>query len=125
MALDSSTPLVPDSRLKAIIRGYVAEHSAKDSRPDMSSEWHLLKLARLISDEAKARIPLWRLEAWGARGPSAIDILKEASVCSVAVENGELVFTEGCEAYFSTSLTRQQVLDLAQELVELADALKK
>lgn len=55
-------PLVPDSRLLDIIRGYVADNSDNTTRPDMNGERHLLTLARVIADECKARIPLFTEE---------------------------------------------------------------
>lgn len=54
--------IVPDSRLVEIIKSYVAGQSTETTRPDMNSEWHLLALARLVVDEAKARLPLHELE---------------------------------------------------------------
>lgn len=54
--------IVPDSRLAEIIRAYVEGQSTEMTRPDMNSEWHLLALARLVVDEAKARLPLYELE---------------------------------------------------------------
>lgn len=56
------TPLVPDYRLLDITRGYIAEHSTPNTRPDMSDEHHLLALLRIVVDEAQARTPLWELE---------------------------------------------------------------
>jgi hypothetical protein len=55
-------PLVPDHRLVEIIRGYVSEYSTETTRPDFNNEHRLLELAKLITDECQARIPLWRLE---------------------------------------------------------------
>ena len=55
-------PLVPDYRLVEVIRGYIEEHSTETTRPDLNNEHNLLALARLITDECQARIPLWELE---------------------------------------------------------------
>ena len=67
--MKKDVPLVSDHRLLEIIRS-VTRADVKwwelddkaVSRPDMNGEDNLLKLARLVADEAKARIPLWRLE---------------------------------------------------------------
>jgi hypothetical protein len=59
-------PLVPDHRLVEIIRGYVSEHSTETTRPDFNNENRLLELAKLITDECQARIPLWKLETESA-----------------------------------------------------------
>jgi len=56
------TPIVPDRRLLEIIRGYIADLSTPDTRPDMSDEHHLMALGRVIVDECQARLPLWDLE---------------------------------------------------------------
>lgn len=56
------TPLVSDSRLIEIARGFVADRSTPNTRPDMSNEHNLLELLRIVVDEAAARIPLWELE---------------------------------------------------------------
>lgn len=61
------TPIVPDDRLVQLARGYVAAKSDSKTRPDMNSEKHLLALARLVVDEARARLPLWELEQKEAR----------------------------------------------------------
>jgi hypothetical protein len=55
-------PLVPDHRLVEVIRGYISERSDETTHPDMNNENHLLELAKLITDECQARIPLWELE---------------------------------------------------------------
>ena len=55
-------PLVPKHRLVEVIRGYVSEHSTETTIPDMNNENRLLELAKLITDECQARIPLWELE---------------------------------------------------------------
>lgn len=55
-------PLVPDSRLIEIARGFIANRSDDLTRPDMNDERNLLKLLQVIVDEAAARIPLWELE---------------------------------------------------------------
>lgn len=62
-------PLVNDDRLLEIIRSVTKadlkwwELNDKDvSRLDMNGEDNLLRLARLVADEAKGRIPLWKLE---------------------------------------------------------------
>jgi hypothetical protein len=55
-------PLVPDHRLREIIRGYVVSKSTATTRPDMNDERHLMKLAQVLTDEAFARIPLYELE---------------------------------------------------------------
>jgi hypothetical protein len=55
-------PLVPDHRLVEVIRGYISERSTDTTRPDLNNEHRLLELARLITDECQARIPLWELE---------------------------------------------------------------
>jgi len=55
-------PLVPDRRLVEVIRGYISERSDETTRPDLNNEHNLLELARLITDECQARIPLWELE---------------------------------------------------------------
>ena len=43
-----------DARLIEIIRAYITENSDAISRPDMSSEYHLLAVAKLIVDETRA-----------------------------------------------------------------------
>jgi hypothetical protein len=55
-------PLIPDSRLVEVIRGYISDRSTDTIRPDLNNEHNLLELARLITDECQARIPLWELE---------------------------------------------------------------
>jgi len=55
-------PLIPDNRLVEVIRGYISDRSDDTIRPDLNNERNLLELARLITDECQARIPLWELE---------------------------------------------------------------
>lgn len=57
-----SVPLVPDHRLREIIRGYIASKSTPTFGPDMNDPRHLMKLAQVLTDEAFARIPLHELE---------------------------------------------------------------
>jgi hypothetical protein len=66
------TPIVPDFRLVEIIRGYIEEHSDETTRPDFNNEHRLLELARLITDECQARLPLWVLEK--GHGTKKIDV---------------------------------------------------
>jgi hypothetical protein len=66
------TPIVPDFRLVEIIRGYISQHSTETTRPDLNNEHRLLELARLITDECQARLPLWVLEK--GHGTKKIDV---------------------------------------------------
>ena len=60
--MKNHTPIVPDHRLVEIIRGYTSLHSTETTIPDFNNENRLLELARLITDECQARLPLWELE---------------------------------------------------------------
>lgn len=46
-----------DSRIKDIIRGFIAGRSGRVSRPDMRNEHLLLLLCKVIIDEVKAQNP--------------------------------------------------------------------
>jgi hypothetical protein len=56
------SPIVPDKRLKEIMRGFIADRSDERTRPDMNNEYNLIELLRVVVDECQARLPLWELE---------------------------------------------------------------
>jgi len=58
-------PIIPNYRLVQIIKGYVADLSDEDSRPNMNFESHLIELCQIVTTEAQARLPLWELEKGG------------------------------------------------------------
>lgn len=62
LPLGLEVPPVPDSRIMEIVRGFIADRSDKETRPDMNDEHNLLALCQVIADEAKARSILWQLE---------------------------------------------------------------
>lgn len=62
-------PIVPGARLLEIIRGVTGRNPNRTdwesmglAHVDMNSEINLMRLARLVSDEAQARVTLWELE---------------------------------------------------------------
>jgi len=57
----------------------------------------------------------------GASGKNLLDALDEARVFNVTkMDDGRFCFEESCDHYFSASLTKDQVLALAEELRTLA-----
>lgn len=67
--MNKFVPLIPDARLLEIIRSVTGISPNRtdwenmgETHADMNSEINLMRLARLVSDEAQARLPLWELE---------------------------------------------------------------
>jgi hypothetical protein len=54
---------------------------------------------------------------------SMLGAMKEARIFKVKAEDGFAVFREGCGSYFAARLAKQQVLTLAQELIDFAEKL--
>ena len=46
--------------------------------------------------------------------------LEEARVFSVFATGGGYLFIDACDVYFEKKLTREQVLQMAQELIQMA-----
>ena len=53
-----------------------------------------------------------------------LDHLKECRVLDVYSSNNKIYFTEMCDQYFGTSLTKELMYKLIEELKDLADNLK-
>lgn len=49
--------------------------------------------------------------------------LSRNNVFSVVKQGKEIRFTEGCDCYYWATLTKEEVLQLAQELIDLANTI--
>ena len=61
----------------------------------------------------------------GERGISASTMcsaLKEARIVSVRLETGKIRLTEACDECYSVLITREQLIDFANELIEIAQS---
>jgi len=50
-----------------------------------------------------------------------LEIMKERRIFTVHEDNGKFVFIEKCDGHFDATLTKEQLVALASELIELSE----